>query len=130
MESIKDKVAIIGMGCSQFGELWDKDKEDLIVEACYEAFEDARINLEDVQAAWFATLVTGRGGGTLTTPLKMRSIPVTRIENVCSSGTDAFRNACYAVASGSYDIVLACGVEKQKDYGFAGLPNVTPQYPE
>ena len=26
-EGIKDKVAIIGMGCTKFGELWDKGLE-------------------------------------------------------------------------------------------------------
>ena len=49
MESIKDKVAIVGMGCTKFGELWDKGPEDLMVEACYEAFEDAGLGPEDMQ---------------------------------------------------------------------------------
>ncbi len=48
MESIKDRVAIIGMGCTKFGELWDKSAEDLVVEARYEAFEDAGIEPNDV----------------------------------------------------------------------------------
>ena len=49
---IKDKVAIIGVGCTKFGELWEKDMEDLLVEASYEAFEDAGIEPRDVDAIW------------------------------------------------------------------------------
>lgn len=130
MESIKDRAAIVGMGCTRFGELWDKDKDDLMVDACYEAFEDAGIEPKDIQAAWLGTCTSGRTGGTLAAPLKLKGIPITRVENVCASGTESIRNACYAVASGVYDIVLACGMEKQKDCGFPGLPSFTPQYPE
>jgi len=126
MPGIKDKVAIIGMGCTKFGEHWDKSVNDLIVEACYEAFEDAGVEPKDIQAAWLGTTTSGRRGGTLTYPLKLDYIPVTRVENACATGTDAFRNACYAVAAGIYDLVLVCGVEKLKDSGYSGLP----LYPE
>lgn len=122
MRGIKDRVAIVGMGCTNFGELWDKSFSDLVVEACYEAFEDAGIEPKDIQAAWVGTTRSYRMGVTLTYPLKLQYIPVTRVENACATGTDAFRNACYAVAAGIYDIVLACGVEKLKESGFAGLP--------
>ena len=62
MEGIKDKVAIVGMGCTKFGERWDKGVEDLIVEAAYEAFEDAGIEPKDVQAAWIGTVFSGLSG--------------------------------------------------------------------
>ena len=55
--------------------------------------------------------------------LRLPFIPVTRVENFCATGTEAFRGACYAVASGAYDICLAIGVEKLKDTGYGGLPN-------
>ena len=55
MGSIKDRVAIIGMGCTKFGELWNKTAEDLIVEAFMEALTDAGIDKKDINAAWFAT---------------------------------------------------------------------------
>ena len=123
MGSIKDRVAIVGTGCTRFGELWDKSPEDLMVEACYEAFEDAGIEPKDVQAAWFGSLVSGQTGSRLANALKFEYIPITRVENFCAGGLDAFRNACYAVAAGIYDIVLACGVEKLKDHkgGFGFL---------
>lgn len=121
MESIKDKVAIIGMGCTKFGELWDKDPYNLIVDSCYEAFQDAGVEPKDIQAAWFGSLVSGFSGSRLSNALKLEYIPITRVENFCSGGLHALANVCYAVASGVYDIGLACGVEKLKDRasGFA-----------
>lgn len=121
MESIKDKVAIIGMGCTKFGELWDKDPYDLIVNACYQAFEDAGIEPKDIQAGWFASLLSGFTGSRLSYALKLEHTPITRVENFCSGGLHALSNACYGVASGACDIALACGVEKLKDRasGFA-----------
>jgi acetyl-CoA C-acetyltransferase len=119
--SIKDRVAIVGVGCTRFGERWESSAEDMIVEAAYEAFEDANIGPEDVQAAWLGTSSSGRGGPMLAHALKLEYIPVTRIENHCATGTDALRNACYAVAAGIYDLVLVVGVEKLKDQGFSGL---------
>jgi len=116
MESIKDKVAIVGMGCTRFGELWDKGPEDLMVDSCYEAFEDAGVGPEDIQAAWFGSLVTGCTGSRLANAIKLDYVPITRVENFCCGGTDALRNACYGVASGAYDMVLAVGVEKLKDH--------------
>src|SRR3989337_3026128 len=122
MPGIKDRVAIVGMGCTKFGEHWDKDAGDLIVDACFEAFEDAGVGPKDIQAGWIGTTTSGRRGSMLTYPLKLGYIPVTRVENACATGTDALRNACYAVAAGIYDLVLVCGVEKLKDSGYSGLP--------
>ena len=118
---IKDKVAIIGMGCTKFGEHWDKNVDDLMIEAAYAAYEDAGISPEDVEAYWLGTHCSGYSGLALSTPLKIRCKPVTRVENFCATGTEAFRNACYAVASGAYDIALAIGAEKLKDAGISGL---------
>ena len=125
---IKNKVAIIGMGCTRFGELWDKSSEDLIVEAYKEAAEDAGIEIKDIDAAWYASCFeevnVGRGGIPLARALKLPNIPVTRVENFCASGTEAIRGACYGVASGACDIALALGCEKLKDTGFGGLPDL------
>ena len=127
MESIKDKVAIVGMGCTKFGERWDKSREDLIVDATYEALADAGIETKDIQAAWVGTQWSNQSGRTISAPLKLPYIPVTRVENMCATGSDALRNACYSVAAGAYDIVLVVGVEKLKDTGFSGLPNIDYQ---
>ncbi len=120
MESIKDKVAIVGMGCTKFGERWDKGVEDLIVEAAYEAFEDAGIGPKDIQAAWIGTVFSGLSAITLA-PLQLQYIPMTRVENMCATGTEALRAATYAVAAGVCDVALAVGVEKLKDSGATGV---------
>lgn len=124
---IRDKVAIIGMGCTKFGERWDTGIEELIVEAFEEAIEDAGIERREIQAAWLGTcfeeINAGKSALPLSLTLRLPRIPVTRVENFCATGTEAFRGACYAVASGAYDIALALGVEKLKDIGYGGLPN-------
>ena len=114
MQGIKDRVAVVGMGCTKFGELWDKGFKDLMVDSCYEAFEDAGIEPKDIQAAWWGSVETGFTGGYLGSALKVDYIPITRVENMCCTGTESFRNAAYSVAAGIYDIVLACGTEKLK----------------
>ena len=128
-EGIKDKVAIIGMGCTQFGELWDKGPEDLIVEAFTEALEDAGVEKTDIQAAWYASCYdevnVGKSALPLSRTLKLPFIPVTRVENLCASGSEAIRGAVYGVASGAYDIALALGAEKLKDTGYGGLPEMS-----
>ena len=126
-EGIRDKVAIIGMGCTKFGELWDKGADDLLVDAFAEALADAGITRDDVGAAWlsncFDEVNLGKSAIPCSIALKLPYIPVTRVENFCASGTEAFRGACYAVASGACDIALAIGVEKLKDTGYGGLPD-------
>jgi len=121
MQGIRDRVAVVGMGCTKFGELWNSGVEDLIIDSSFEAIEDAGIEPKDIQAAWFGTVMSGMTGQILTQALKLEYIPVTRVENACCTATEAFRNAAYSVAAGIYDIVLASGAEKQKDTGFAGL---------
>ena len=128
VESIKDKVAIIGMGCTKFGELWDKSISDLMVDAAYEAFEDAGIESRDIDAAWIGhwTETSGCTGMSLAGTLGLQYKPVSRLENACATGSDCLRNAAYAVACGVCDIALALGAEKLKDMGIAGLPNQVP----
>ncbi|MCZ6859800.1 MAG: acetyl-CoA acetyltransferase [Alphaproteobacteria bacterium] len=125
-QGIKDKVVILGMGCSKFGERWDMEADDLIVEAAEECLEDAGIERSQIDAAWFSTAFedvnVGKSGVPLAIALRLPYIPVTRVENYCASGTESFRGAVYAVASGAADIALAVGVEKLKDTGYGGLP--------
>jgi acetyl-CoA C-acetyltransferase len=121
MGTIKNKVAIIGMGCTKFGELWDKSVNDLIIDATFEACEDAGVELKDVEAAWLGTVFSGHTALSLSPPLKLQYIPVTRVENMCATGTEALRAAAYAVAAGACDIALAVGVEKLKDTGWTGV---------
>jgi acetyl-CoA C-acetyltransferase len=123
---IKDRVAILGMGCARFGERWNDDADALMVEAFEEAMADAGIDVTQIDAAWlgvgFDSQNIGPSGIPLSMALRLPNIGVTKVENYCASGTDSFRGAVYAVASGACDIALAMGVEKLKDTGYGGLP--------
>ena len=125
-KGIRDKVAILGMGCARFGERWEDDAENLMVEAFTEALADAGIETGQIDAAWlsvgFDGINIGPSGIPLAMALRLHNTPVTKVENYCASGTEAFRGAVYAVASGAADIALALGVEKLKDTGYGGLP--------
>ena len=119
---IKDKVAIVGMGCTRFGERWESSAADLLVDATEECFASTpEVSKDDVDAYWLGTLSSGQSGLVLSEPLGLDYKPVTRVENFCATGSEAFRNASYAVASGAYDVVMAVGVEKLKDSGYSGL---------
>ena len=123
---IRDKVAILGMGCARFGERWQDDAEHLMVEAFQECLADAAVDVTQIDAAWlsvgFDAMNIGPSGIPLAMALRLPNISVTKVENYCASGTEAFRGAVYAVASGACDIALALGVEKLKDTGYGGLP--------
>ena len=121
MNGITDNVAIIGMGCSRFGERFDASREDLIIEAVQEALDYAGITLDDIDAFWFGSFFEMHGTS-LSSVLKPNFKPVTRIENNCCTGSDTLRNAAFAVAAGEYKVVMAIGMDKLKDNGYSGNP--------
>src|SRR3954465_4490755 len=132
---IRDRVAIVGMGCTRFAEHFDKSADDLMREATAEAFAGAGVTKEDVDAYWLGTAQSGRSGIPLARPLQLEGKPVTRVENFCATGSEALRQAAYAVASGAYDIAMAVGVEKVKPPGprapsGGGPPPAAPTPPE
>ena len=90
---IRDKVAILGMGCSRFGERWDADPAALMVEAFEECITDAGIEKDTIEAAWFSSAIDAVNVGPSALPLavalRLPYIPVTRVENMCASGTEA-----------------------------------------
>ena len=119
---IRDKVAVVGVGCSQFGENWDKSPEDMIVEAAYEAYADA--NLEDpdrqIEAVFCSSGYPSRGTSEVAESLKLFNRPVSLVQNACASGTDAFRFGVLSIAAGLYETVLVVGFDKPKDRGVSG----------
>jgi acetyl-CoA C-acetyltransferase len=118
---VKDKIAIIGAGCTTFGENFELSYEDMIVDAAAGAFDEAGIEGKDIQAAWIGTAFPdagvwrGRSGMDISQPLGIFDIPITRVSNYCATGGDAFRNAWYSLLAGETDVVLALGVEKLRD---------------
>jgi acetyl-CoA C-acetyltransferase len=125
---IRDKVAIVGMGCTKFGERWAASTDDMLIESTAAAARCAGVDVADIDAFWLGTMGSGVSGLTLSRPLKLDYKPVSRLENMCATGSEAFRNAAYAVASGAYDVVAAVGVEKLKDSGYSGLVGSNPAH--
>jgi acetyl-CoA C-acetyltransferase len=109
------------MGCTRFAERFDASLDDLVIEACGETFRSVGVTKDDIDAYWLGTSQSGMSGITLARPLELEGKPVTRVENYCATGSEALRQAAYAVASGAYDIAMAVGVEKVKDSGYQGL---------
>lgn len=118
---IRDRVAIVGMGCTPFAEHWDRSFDDLVIEATTEALASAGLDRQEADAYWIGTAQGGMSGITLARPLQLEGKPVTRVENFCATGSEALRAAAYAVASGAYDVAVAVGAEKVKDSGMQGL---------
>ena len=118
---IKDRVAIVGMGCTRFAEHFDKGLDDLLKSAVDEAWASAGVGPDEIDAYWFGTAQSAMSGIGLARAIKVGDKPITRLENMCATGSEALRNAAYAVASGAYDVAMAVGGEKVKDSGYQGL---------
>src|SRR3989442_9000250 len=99
---IRDRVAIVGMGCTSFGEHWDKGVNDLLVDAAKDALASAGVPLGDVDAFWLGTLYSGQAGLTLSRPLKIDYKPVSPLQNYRATRPGALPNPCYAGASGPH----------------------------
>lgn len=116
-------VAIVGAGMVPFGERFTQSYEDMIVEAVAAAVASVDKGLDEsrIEAAWLSTALGGLirreavTGASAAEPLRFFPRPVTRIENACAGGSDAIRNAAFAVAAGAYDVVLVVGAEKMRD---------------
>jgi len=116
-------VAIIGVGLTKFGELWDKSFRNLIAEAGTKAILDAGIEGKEIDALYVGSMSPGRFVGQEhvgalvadSSGLSIMNIPATRVESACASGGMALRQAYIAVASGMHDIVVVGGVEKMTD---------------
>lgn len=116
-----NKVAIVGIGQTKFGECWDKSLRDLSVEAGGRALEDARLDGSSIQAMFIGNMSGGRFiaqehiSALAADQSGLNPIASTRCEAACASGALAFRTACSAIQSGEYDIVVAAGAEKMTD---------------
>ncbi|MBI3040726.1 MAG: hypothetical protein HYY80_03630 [Chloroflexi bacterium] len=110
MESIKDKVAIIGVGTNKrWGELYDQDETGIVLEAVHEALDDAGVGIGDIQAAWVGG---GAPTGNWLTSIIKQYIPVTKVENACATGAETVRGCTFGLLSKTYDLVMAVGVGK------------------
>ena len=90
---IRDRVAIIGMGCTPFKEHWDRGTDDLLVDAAGDTFASAGVSKGDIDAYWFGTAQSAMSGVPLAAALKLENKPVSRVENFCATGSEALRQA-------------------------------------
>ena len=119
------EVAVIGVGMTKFGELWDRSFRQLIAEAGSKAIFDAGIEGKDIDALYIGSMSSGRfvgqeHVGALVADAAGFShlhIPATRVEGACASGGLAVRQGYLSIASGIHDIVVVGGIEKMNDVG-------------
>jgi acetyl-CoA C-acetyltransferase len=115
------KVAIIGIGMTKFGELWELGFREIVTDAAVKAANDAGIEGKDVEALYCGTMSAGRlvgqehVGALLCDAFGLNPIPSTRVEAACASGGLALREAYMAIAGGHYEIAIAGGAEKMTD---------------
>ena len=119
--TLRDRIAVVGAGCCQFGENWTWGAEDMIVDAVTEAYVDAGIESPDrqIDAIYCGSLYSATGPVDVSEALKLYK-PLTAIQNYCATGTEAFRAGCMAIAAGVYETVLIVGYDKPKDRGVSG----------
>lgn len=125
-------VAIIGIGMTEFGELWEKSFRDLVAEAGLKAIMDAGIEGEEIDAMYIGGMSSGMFvGQEHVGPLAVEvagledlHIPATRVEGACASGGIALHQGYLGVASGMYDIVVVGGAEKMTDVAGGSATNI------
>ena len=116
-------VAVIGIGLTKFGELWDKSFRQLITEAGAKAILDSGISGEEIDAMYIGSMSSGRFVGQEhigalvadASGFSHLHIPSTRVEGACASGGLAVRQGYLSIASGINDIVVVGGIEKMND---------------
>lgn len=119
------EVAIVGIGCTKFGEMWDKSFRDLFIEAGLMALADALVSGAQIEALYGGNMSSGifleqEHVGALIADysgLTANNVPSTRVEAACASGGLALRSGIIAVASGYHDVVISAGIEKMTDIG-------------
>jgi len=111
------QVAVIGCGMTNFGEHYGNSLRGLVEDAYLNAIKsvDKGFDPRDIRAVWYGTLGSSWAGFPISDYTGLSGLPVSRLENACATGSDAFRNACFAVAAGVYDVALVIGAEKMND---------------
>jgi len=115
------EVAIVGVSMIKFGRYPDRDVADLAAQAGYQALSDAGATMKDVEALYSGNLYSTSGSGQrILQHLGQTGIPVVNVANACATGSTAFREAFFAIASGAYDAVMAVGSEQMGKQGLLG----------
>ncbi len=121
------KISVLGVGCTKFGELWDRDISSLIAQAQFQALEDAQIEPQAIDYIFVGNMLseqfTGQSHlGAVASQQLGLNIPTMRVENACASGGSALACGIQAILSGMAKVAMVIGAEKMSD---ATLPQVT-----
>ena len=121
------EVAIIGVSMIKFGRYPDRDVSELAAEAAIEALKDAGAQMKDIEAFYSGNLYSTSGSGQrILQQMGQTGIPVVNVANACATGSTAFREGYFAVASGAYDMVMAVGSEQMGKQGLLGVGRGDP----
>ncbi|MGE0827821.1 MAG: thiolase family protein [Hyphomonadaceae bacterium] len=116
-------VSIIGVGMSAFAKRKEDSVADIAQPAILEAMRDAGVLPRDLNAAFCGSVFSpGSSGQRILKGLGIHGLPILNVENACSSGSSALREAYIGIAAGLYDVALAFGVDKLTALGGGALP--------
>ncbi len=117
------EVSVIGVGMSRFGKQPEISIADLAQAPILDALEDAGVSCKQIQAAYCGSVFGGSClGQKVLKGIGISTIPILNVENACSSGSSAFREAWLGIASGMYDVALAFGADKLTALGGGAYP--------
>ena len=115
------EVAIVGVSMIKFGRYPDRDFSQLAAQAGLEALKDAGMEMKTIEALYSGNLYTTSGSGQrILQQMGQTGIPVVNVANACATGSTAFREAYFAIASGAYDVAMAVGSEQMGKQGLLG----------
>ena len=115
-----EKIGIIGVGATKFGELWKQGLRDLLAESQLKALEDSGLNERDINMIVTGNMCSSDFSGQnhlgiMAAEILNIKVPSIKVEAACASGSVALRQGIQAIKSGEADIVMVNGVEKMTD---------------
>ncbi|MFW9802531.1 MAG: thiolase domain-containing protein [Candidatus Thorarchaeota archaeon] len=116
-----NRVAIVGVGLSQFGELWEQSIRDITLEAAMVAIFDSGVRGADIGAVCIGNMSAGRFtgqehlGALAVDAGGLGGVPAYSVEAACASGGAAVRQAYMAIRSGEHEVMMVLGTEKMSD---------------
>jgi acetyl-CoA C-acetyltransferase len=121
------KISVLGVGCTKFGELWDRDLSSLLAQAQLQALDDSKIEPQIIDYIFVGNMLSQQLNGqshlgAIAAQQLGLDIPTMRVENACASGSSALACGIQAILSGMAKVVMVIGVEKMSD---VTLPQAT-----
>lgn len=120
---------VAGVGMTPFGRMRERSFESIGQEAVIKALKDAGVERDQVDEVFCGSALTGRSmGQRVLRDIGMTGLPITNVENACSSGSTALREACTAIAAGRAEIVLVLGIDQLSRLGGGTIPQLESDF--